>query len=106
MFLMDLDLVINDDGYFQALILCLEVGEDLVLRSSMSGERDERALHAGEEAKEEKFFITQWCFEGLDSQEDMLKRFGPLDSVGMVWLVQQSDKEQYSDPSIKCRRLA
>ena len=53
MFLMDLDFVINYDGYFQALILCLEVGEDLVLRSSMSGERDERALHAGEEAKEE-----------------------------------------------------
>ncbi len=65
----------------------------------MSGERDEQALHAGEEAKE-------GCFEGPDSQEDMLKRFGPLDRVGMVWLVQQSDKEQYSDPSIKCRRLA
>jgi hypothetical protein len=29
--------------------------EDLVVRSSMSGERDERALHAGEESKEAKF---------------------------------------------------
>jgi hypothetical protein len=84
MFLTDLDFVINYDGYFQALILHLEVGEDLVLRSSMSGERDERALHADEEAKEERFFITQWCFEGLDSQEDMLKRFGPLDSE-TIW---------------------
>ena len=42
MFQMDFDFVINYDGYFQALILRLEVGEDLVLRSSMSGERDER----------------------------------------------------------------
>ncbi len=30
-----------------------------MLRSRMSGERDERALHAGEEAKEEEFYV-EW----------------------------------------------